>query len=352
MSNVDFPELNCENSDVVPYIRSCRSGIYGTDYDTGFHVWFLGTGGSIPSKQRLTSCTILQLGGQSFVFDVGEGIQKQLMYTRQRISDVSKIFISHMHADHILGLPGVLLQLQSAGRSRGNGQQLVEIYGPPGLYNYIAATVALTRAGFAHVKVVVYELVGGDADAENQKRQSRGNIVYDHYPELSIKTIVRKSIERNSDGTWTIQSPGDRVTENGFDVDRSNNRPLNITAAEVTHLDEVQTFGYMVEEPEPSPKIDAAKAISLGVFPGPKYRLLKSGSPVRRDDGSREVRPEEVLLGANRKSRKFVLIGDNCGLSDAMMELCTDTDVLVHEATALMENAEVGSALLCNNDSL
>jgi ribonuclease BN (tRNA processing enzyme) len=59
------------------------------------------------------------------------------------------------------------------------------------------------------------------------------------------------------------------------------------------------------------------------------------------DDGIRKVRPDEVLAGSVRKARKFACIGDNCGLTPAMIELCLDADVLVHEATESVKNAAV-----------
>jgi ribonuclease Z len=293
----------------------------------------------------MTSSTLLQLGGQAFLFDAGEGLQRQLMFTRQRPSDVTKVFITHMHADHVLGLPGLLLMAQLTGRACST-KRVVEIYGPPGIYNYIATIMALTRAHLPFIQLVVYELVGGDADQECRRHLRKPSFSYSHYPELSNIAITRKRIERNGDGTWTIQKPNERTRDDDFDVDRGGSRPMYIHAAEVKHLRKVQTFGYAVQEPEPSRKIDAEKAIKIGVAPGTKYRKLKNGFPVMSDDGISQVQPEQVLAGAVRKARKFACIGDNCGLSPAMIELCMDTDVLVHEATISVENATV-SLLLC-----
>lgn len=312
----------------------------GINEDTGFHVWFLGTGGSLPSYHRMTSSTLLQLGGQAFLFDAGEGVQRQLMFTRQRPSDVTKIFITHMHADHVLGLPGMLLMAQMAGRDCST-PQTVEIYGPPGIYNYIAATMALTQAHLSFLQLIVHELVGGDAEQACRRHSRKPSFSYSHYPELNIKAMTRKFIERNSDGTWTIQTPNERTKEDAYDIDRGGKRPMHIHAAEVKHSYKVQTFGYTVQEPDPSRKIDAEKATKLGLAPGAKYRILKNGFPVMSDDGIRRVQPEQVLAGAVRKARKFACIGDNCGLTPAMIELCVDADVLVHEATGSVKNATV-----------
>lgn len=332
-----IPECLCENQALEPYIRTCLSGtLEGTDTHTGCHLWFLGTGGSLPTKSRMTTATMLQLGGQSLLFDAGEGIQRQLMHTRQRLSDLQKIFITHLHADHVLGLPGLLLMAQLAGRDRGTSN-VIEIYGPPGIYNYIATTLTLTRSGMSAVHIVVHELVGGDADNDLRKRLQQPNIIHGHFPHLfHNKVLERKSIERNDDGTWTIQTA--TTPSEFFDVDRGGNRPMNISAAEVTHLNSVQTFGYVVSEPEPTQKIDANKATELGVAPGKKFRKLKNGFSVWSDDGLREVKPEQVLVGANRKVRKIAVIGDNRGLPPAMAELCQNADVMVHEAVSSVQN--------------
>ena len=52
----------------------------------------------------MTSSPLLQLGGLSYLFDAGEGFQRQLQFTRANFRDITKVFISHMHGDHVLGL--------------------------------------------------------------------------------------------------------------------------------------------------------------------------------------------------------------------------------------------------------
>lgn len=338
----------CDNKIIEPHVQTCLSGAPTDSSHTGCHVWFLGTGGSLPSKARMTSATMLQLGGLSLLFDAGEGLQRQLMYTRQHISDICKIFITHLHADHILGLFGVLLQMQSAGRSRGSTQH-VKVYGPPGIYNFIATTLALTRSTLNYTSIHVYELVGGDSDVLLQQQKQHAKIIYGDFPHLfnynQNKILVRKSIERNEDGTWTIQQ-GTAPTHNDDldkygDSNRGKTRQINISAAQVKHLDNVQTFGYVVQEVEPPRNIDAAKAMKLGVAPGRKYRKLKYGFSVMSDDGLRKVKPEQVLTGANRKARKVAIIGDTCGLSAAMEKLCKNADVLVHEANSSVKTLKV-----------
>lgn len=331
---------------LTPYIKSClpaKTSGYDVDDDCGFRISFLGTGGGKPNTLRITSATLLQLGGVSFLFDAGEGTQRQLMFSKVKLKGICKIFITHLHADHILGLPGVLLQLQDIGRSR-QSPQVIEIYGPPGIYNFIAANFALTKSAvnFNLIRCFIFELVGGTMHTPPSRgpKKHQRNILHSHYPEISNLSLIRGTIKRNRDGTWTIQKPGtptkkqissNRRTFN--DENAGSYRQVNITAAEVIHLDGVQTFGFVVEELEPPRTIDPARAKAMGVQPGPNYRILKNGYPVWSDDGKTLVQPEDVLTGMQKKARKFALFGDNCAIPASMSRLCKDADVLVHEAT-------------------
>lgn len=72
---------------------------------------FLGTGAGMPSKQRNTSSVVLNLveeRGTYWLIDCGEATQHQLLYTSLKPRRIEKIFITHMHGDHIYGLPGLL----------------------------------------------------------------------------------------------------------------------------------------------------------------------------------------------------------------------------------------------------
>ena len=97
----------------------------------GFHMFdlaFIGSGGSSPSRSRGAPCSILDLGGENYMFDAGEGSLRQIIGTPHSVLETSSIFITHMHADHILGLPSLVLQVGSAPGT-------LNIYGPVGYMN-------------------------------------------------------------------------------------------------------------------------------------------------------------------------------------------------------------------------
>ena len=89
---------------------------------------FLGTSGSMPTAQRAPAALLLRRGGERLLFDCGEGTQRQLLRSSGGLIDVREIFLTHYHADHYLGLPGMLKTFALRGR-----EVPVTVYGPPGL---------------------------------------------------------------------------------------------------------------------------------------------------------------------------------------------------------------------------
>jgi ribonuclease Z len=88
---------------------------------------FLGTGGSVPSSRRSTASVMLARGGRRLMFDCGEGTQRQLQRSLG-LAQVDEIYLTHFHADHILGLPGLLKTYDLTAR-----EEPLTIYGPRGL---------------------------------------------------------------------------------------------------------------------------------------------------------------------------------------------------------------------------
>lgn len=102
-------------------------------------VTFLGTGSGAPTTRRNVSGIGLRFlqAGKWWLFDCGEGTQHQLLRSPMKISQLDKIFITHLHGDHLYGLIGLL-----ASRSLRNGEAApLELYGPPGLDRYFRAVM-------------------------------------------------------------------------------------------------------------------------------------------------------------------------------------------------------------------
>jgi ribonuclease Z len=103
-------------------------------------VTFLGTGGSVPTKKRNLPSLTVRTDGGLVMFDCGEGTQKQFLIAKLGFNREMRILISHMHADHILGIPGILHSMSFMGRSRD-----LEIYGPPGICEFVKCTTETVK---------------------------------------------------------------------------------------------------------------------------------------------------------------------------------------------------------------
>jgi ribonuclease Z len=91
-------------------------------------VVFLGTSGSTPTAQRAPTATLVRRGGERLLVDCGEGTQRQLLRSGVGLVELHEVFLTHYHADHYLGLPGLLKTYALRGR-----ELPITLYGPPGL---------------------------------------------------------------------------------------------------------------------------------------------------------------------------------------------------------------------------
>lgn len=103
---------------------------------------FLGTGAGTPSRQRNVTSIALNLHGVRsgcWLFDCGEGTQHQMMRSQVKTGKIDKIFITHLHGDHIFGLPGLL-----TSRSMNGISDTMTIYGPKGIRAFVDTTLTLS----------------------------------------------------------------------------------------------------------------------------------------------------------------------------------------------------------------
>ncbi|MCP8967000.1 ribonuclease Z [Ectobacillus ponti] len=188
-------------------------------------VLFLGTGAGVPSKGRNVTAAALQLleeRGAVWLFDCGEATQHQILHTSLRPRRIEKIFITHLHGDHIFGLPGLL-----GSRSFQGGDTPLTVYGPKGIRAFVEVSLAVSTT---HVK----------------------------YP-LHV-------VEIEGDG---------RIFEDG---------QFSVEAARLAHG--IESYGYrIVEKDIPGPLL-VEKLQERGIRPGPLFKKLKNGETVTLEDGT------------------------------------------------------------------
>jgi ribonuclease Z len=97
-------------------------------------ITFLGTGGGVPSRERNVSSLALRWTerGRTWLFDCGEGTQHQILRSPLRLSRVERVFITHVHGDHIFGLPGLL-----GSRSFQGAEALLTLHAPDGVRRFV-----------------------------------------------------------------------------------------------------------------------------------------------------------------------------------------------------------------------
>lgn len=122
---------------------------------SGIDVIFLGTGGSLPTKERGLPAVALRRDGELFLFDCGEGTQRQMMHAGLGFNRPMSIMISHLHGDHVLGIPGLLQTMSSLIRDKP-----LDLYGPEGISTYLGS-LRRTLAFAANFPIRVTELKPG-----------------------------------------------------------------------------------------------------------------------------------------------------------------------------------------------
>src|SRR6202046_973231 len=117
-------------------------------------VFFAGTAGSVPTARRGLPALLVRRGADRILFDCGEGTQRQLVGS-VGLLDLTEVFITHFHADHWLGLPGLLKTFDLRGRERP-----LAVYGPRGLRELIV--LGLRAAGRVRFELDLIELEAGE----------------------------------------------------------------------------------------------------------------------------------------------------------------------------------------------
>jgi len=238
-------------------------------------VTFLGTSAARPTVERNVSGLAIHREGETLLFECGEGTQRQMM--RYGVSfALSEIFFTHFHADHFLGVIGLIRTLGLQGRP-----EPLFLYGPKGAKKVLSTALQLgvERVPFP---VEVTEVKAGDKVGQG--------------------------------------------TRDGYDV-----------CAFPTEHGGGPSIGYVLKEHERRGRFDVEKARSLGVPEGPLWGKLTKGEDVKLSNGQ-TVRPSD-LVGPARPGRLIALTGDTRPCA-ATVDAAQDADLLIHEATFGEEERE------------
>lgn len=236
-------------------------------------IQFLGTGAGQPAKQRNVSSLVLKLLdeiNEIWMFDCGEGTQRQILDTTIKPRKVKKIFITHLHGDHVLGLPGFLA---SRAFQSSEEQTDLDLYGPAGIKQFVMTSLRVTGSRLPY-RINFHEI---DEDSLGKIMETEKFEVYVDQLDHSIFCLGYRVVQKDLEGT-----------------------------------------------------LDAEALKAAGVPFGPLFGKIKNGQDVVLEDGTTIIAKD--YISEPKKGKVVTILGDT-RKTDASVRLALGADVIVHEST-------------------
>ena len=236
-------------------------------------VCFLGTGGTVPFNLRRMPCIAIKYKSNLILFDVGEGCQYSILSLKLRpIRSNLWILLSHLHADHTAGLPGLLTTLKM-----GMKRNSVNIFGPIGTKQFVKLISEAFLLDELPYELKVREIECGDN-----------------------KPLI-KVVDKHDFQIFSFRTEHD-----------------------------IPSVGYIFQE-KSKPKFNVKKANEMGIPPTGIRKLLVEGKPIKLK--GKIIKPDDVL-DYNVKSRKIIYTGDTRPIKDPnILDAFDQADLLIHDAT-------------------
>jgi len=232
---------------------------------------FLGTSAAQPTENRGLSCICLERNGEILMFDAGESTQISYMKSGLGWNKKMKIFVTHLHGDHCVGILGLLQTMSMQNRT-----ETLEIFGPSGIDEFIAANIKVLNFGLSFPVLI--------------------NIIKD-------EKIV-------------------------------DNEKFSIYTCKANHS--VIAYSYLFEEKDKPGRFNVKKAKELGIPKGELWNKLQNGNEINNNGNI--IKPEQVL-GEKRPGIKIGISGDTMPTKELEV-FFKDCDYLVFDSTFVEEQKQ------------
>ncbi len=232
---------------------------------------FLGTSAAQPTERRGLSCICLVKEGEILMFDAGESAQISYMKSSLGWNKKMKIFVTHLHGDHCVGILGLLQTMSMQNRT-----EILEIFGPNGIDEFIAANIKVLNFGLSFPILI--------------------NIIKDE----------------------------EIIEEENF----------SIRICKANHS--ITAYSYLFEEKDKPGRFNVKKAKELKIPKGELWNRLQNGNQI--EINGRAIKSEEVL-GEKRPGKKIGISGDTMP-TEKLEKFFTGCDYLVFDSTFLNEEKQ------------
>lgn len=319
----------------------------------GFELTFLGTS-SQGGARRFPSCLALRLRGTAssevWLFDAGEGAIAQLQRSNMRVGLVRNIFVTHLHGDHLYGLPGLVMSILGRRDVPNMEDVTLDVYGPQGVRAFLRTSLGVAgfripRKGALRINELIWPSDYGGNHVKVRHQQARP------YWRCAVKRLPFESPSRDisaslKDGKYTYILFGQEESEESEDGKKWNEEnlpvdgrrwigsgPASVVAAPVLHT--VPTYAFGVTENVVTRRFNKTKLQDLGIpTDGRKevrqlFQKWLAGETATWKGKNIEV---DHILQDGRAPRTMCVIGDTFDASGAS-HIAKKVDVLVHEAT-------------------
>ncbi len=290
----------------------------------------LGSGGTLPTLYRNLPSIALKREGIMFLFDCGEGTQMQMMKARVGFGQLGYVFISHLHGDHVTGLPGLLMTLGQSSRDKP-----LILCGPAGIREYTLTTLA--NLGIHLQYEMVIREIGPGIIVENEQYRIEA-VLADHGP----STLAYAMIETDRPGRFDVdkakawhvpEGPLFRDLQAGKDVALADGRMV--------------AWRDIIGPPRPGRKI----VFAIDTRPCPAVLRLASGADLLIHDG---MFSEEMSREAGERGHSTTRqAAEMARQADAARLLLThispryeNTEIMLHEAQAVFPSTQIAQDLM------